>query len=546
MNLSALTHHSGSHLKKKMAVIYARVSSQKQKEDETIDSQVETLLEYAKEKGFEIPDEWIFKDNGYTGTTLDRPGLDNLRDLAREYPLNAIFVYSPDRLARKYALQLILDEEFRKLGVQIIYFKGGGSQDKTPEDRLLAHFQGIFAEYERAQILDRTRRGKLYKIRQGDLKMLPPPPYGYHKERDASFYTINEKEALNVRTIYHLFTKDRLNLRQIALRLQEKKILAPKGGLKWDPSTIKGILSNTAYIGTAYFGKTEKYEGNPDRITRYKKKGKVRKPIKAKRMRTQELWEPLTVPQIICESDFEIAQEWLKKNKEFAGRNTKEPSLLQGLLVCGLCGRSFYKKRRGNKKNPAYYTCRSHLSKNLTKCGNRSLRQEIIEKIVWDNIVHLLKNPSLIEQEINRRCIEDPNNDIHTLRKTELEREMKKIAQAHNKLLDAYQEGDCLSLEELRKRSKILKEKESALRKELETIEALLIGKDNYEFFTRTLDMFKEKLDRSYESMSIKEKQIVARTLIEDIVIYPEEVEIRHTIPVIEPANGPLCGVSGG
>jgi site-specific DNA recombinase len=544
MNLSAQTPILEPPMKKKIAVIYARVSSQQQKEEETIDSQIETLLNYANENGFDVPVEWIFKDNGYTGTTLDRPGLDNLRDLTREYPIHAILVYSPDRLARKYALQLILDEEFRKLGVQLIYFKGG-SEQKTPEDCLLAHFQGIFAEYERAQILDRTRRGKLYKIRQGDVRMLPPPPYGYYKERNTLFYTIKENEAQNVRKIFHLFAKDRLNLRQIALRLQEENILAPKGGQKWEPSTIKGILGNTSYIGTAYFGKTEKYEGNPNRIVRYKKKGKVVKPIKAKRMRPQELWEPLSVPQIICESDFEIAQELLKKNKEFASRNTKEPSLLQGLLVCGLCGRSFYKKRRGNRKNPAYYTCQSHLSKNLAKCGNRSVRVEIIDKIIWDNIVHLLKNPNLIEQEINRRSLENPKKNNHILHKTELEREMKQIERAHNKLLDAYQEGDCLSLEELRRRSKNLKEKESVLKKELESVESLLIGKENYEIFTRTLEVFKNKLDRSYDSMPIKDKQVVARTLIEDIVIYPEEVEIRHSIPVIESANSPLCSVFG-
>src|SRR5580692_4941166 len=215
-------------MNKKIAAIYVRVSSQQQKEDETINSQIDILRRYAGENGFEVREEWIFQDNGYSGSSLDRPGLDSLRDFVRDYPLNAVFVYSPDRLARKYALQLILEEEFRKGDVKIIFYKGK-SQSITPEDNLLAHFQGIFAEYERAQILDRTRRGKLYKVRQGDVRIFCQAPFGYHNKRDHLFYTIKENEANTVKKIYFLFTKERLSMRQIAKKLEEEGIIAPKG-----------------------------------------------------------------------------------------------------------------------------------------------------------------------------------------------------------------------------------------------------------------------------------------------------------------------------
>ena len=281
MNLSVPTLIPEKSMRKKTAALYARVSSQQQKEEETIDSQIDTLLKFSKENDYEIPKEWFFTDEAHCGKTLDRPGIDNLRNMALECDIDAVFIYSPDRLARRYVLQLIIEEELLKLGIKVIYFKGR-SQNNTPEDILLTHFQGIFAEYEHAQILDRTRRGKLYKVRQGDLRVLPNAPYGYYKERDTSFYTIKETEARIVREIFYLFTRDKLPLRQIARYLEGKNISAPKGGLKWDPKTLREILINTAYTGTAYFGKTEKYEGDIDRIARYKTKGKVIKPTLAK------------------------------------------------------------------------------------------------------------------------------------------------------------------------------------------------------------------------------------------------------------------------
>lgn len=537
MKLSAPIATSEKSMKKKIAAIYARVSSQQQKDDETIDSQIDTLIRFAEREGLEVPSEWVFRDEGYSGASLDRPGLDKLRDLVQEYPLNVVLIYSPDRLSRKYALQLILEEEFRKSGVNLIFFKGK-NQNETPEDHLLSHFQGIFAEYERAQILDRTRRGKLHKARQGDKRILTQAPFGYYNERNSTFYTIKESEASIVEEIFYLFTKKGLKMRQIAIQLEQKGITAPKGGINWNSKTLSGILGNPAYTGTAYFGKTEKYEGKLERTVRYKTRGKVVKAIKPKRMKPFELWEPIPVPQIINENDFEIAQELLKKNKEFASRNTKEPSLLQGLLVCGLCGNSYYKKTRQNSVN---YVCRSHLTKNMIKCGNRNLNQKEMDKLIWGNVIELLKKPELIEQEISRRCDDNNHKTDQSFYKQELEKELRLLEKSHNKLLDAYQESDCLTIDELRKRSKILKERENAIRKELAGLEAYIIKKESYRDFAKTLEKFKEKLDKSYDSLPMNEKQKICRVLMEDIIIFPEEIEIRHTIPMLGSQNSPLC-----
>jgi site-specific DNA recombinase len=531
---------------KKAAAIYARVSSDQQKADETIDSQIDTLLRFSKESGFEIYPEMIIRDEAESGPSIDRPGLDLIRDMAYDGILEAIFIYSPDRLARKFVYQLILEEEFKKHGARIYYFKSK-SQGNTPEDVLLTHCQAMFAEYEHAQILDRTRRGKLYKVRKGVVSVLPSAPFGYSKKRDASFYTIKGDEAQVVKEIFRLFVQERLNLRQIGRRLEEQGIKAPKGGLRWDSKTLKGILGNTAYTGTAYFGKTEKSEGKTDRTVRYPSRGKVVNSLNPRKARSKDLWEPLSVPQFICENDFEIAQTLLKQNKELASRNTKEPSILQGLLVCGVCGCSYYKKRRIKEGvNDTRYTCHSHLLKGKKSCGNRSMKQPMLDKLVWDSIIELLKNPMLIQEEIDRRCTEGVKQrpDISSCI-NELKKDAKQIEKAQNKLLDAYQEGDCLSLEQLRVRSKELKTREAHINKEIASLEALSVREMGYQNINRTLKMMKEKLDNSFQNLPIKEKQTVVRALIADIVILPGEIEIRHAIPVTEEKNVLLCGVGG-
>src|SRR5437762_14256574 len=142
----------------KPAAIYARVSSDRQKENHTIASQTAALIDYARANGYSVPPEWIFQDEGYSGAILARPGLEALRDLAAEGQIGAALVYSPDRLSRKYAYQVLLSEELARCGVALIFLKAPAGT--TPEDQLLVQFQGMIAEYERAQIAERCRRGK--------------------------------------------------------------------------------------------------------------------------------------------------------------------------------------------------------------------------------------------------------------------------------------------------------------------------------------------------------------------------------------------------
>ncbi|WP_245436507.1 recombinase family protein [Mesorhizobium tamadayense] len=153
----------------KIAVIYARVSSDQQKEENTIASQTAALVEFAREQGFSVPDEWVIEDEGFSGASLLRPGLERLRDLAAEGQIQAVLIHAPD--------QVLLTDEFARHGIETIFIKAPHAG--TPEDQLMLQFQGMIAEYERAQILERSRRGKRHRAKAGEVSVLGGAPCGY-------------------------------------------------------------------------------------------------------------------------------------------------------------------------------------------------------------------------------------------------------------------------------------------------------------------------------------------------------------------------------
>src|SRR5438045_2956298 len=198
----------------RMAAIYARVSSEQQREENTIASQTASLIEFAQAHDLEVPKEWVFEDEGYSGATLERPGLERVRDLAAEGQIQVVLAYSPDRLSRKYAYQILLIEELARHGVETLFVKA--PQGASAEDQLLVQFQGMIAEYERAQILERSRRGKRHRAKQGEISVLSGAPYGYRyvrkTEERAAYYEVIEVQAEVVRQVFDLYTAQALSI----------------------------------------------------------------------------------------------------------------------------------------------------------------------------------------------------------------------------------------------------------------------------------------------------------------------------------------------
>jgi site-specific DNA recombinase len=525
-----------------LAAAYARVSGDKQKKDETIESQVDAIKEYAKANNYTLVNEWTFQDEAEKGFHLERPGLDALRDLVMEGGPDVIIIYKPDRLARKYIYQGLLIEEFQKHGVEVKFLNF--ETPKTPEEQFMQNMMGAVAEYERTIILDRFRRGRLYKAKKGKLSILPNAPYGfdYIKEGNEASYIINHEASEVVKTMFYLYTRENYSLMSLANYLNNKGIPTPKLGKRWDRTTIRDILKNEAYTGTTYFGKTEAYDGIPGRILRWNGK-KITKPRNARRERKKEDWIPIAVPGFISESDFQLAQEQLDANKKFAARNTKEVSLLQGLVVCQECGCSFYKKKRTNQKTT--YTCHSMLVKHMPKCKNRSIDQQELDLIVWNEVVRLLKNPNLIEKEIVRRTSEVKNKGENNIRLAKIEKEIKQLEKAKDKLLDAYEKGDCLTLEELRPRMDNLKKKLKELEAEAKNIIASKNACEKQINFKATLELLEKRLSESSEGLSVDEKQKVIRLLVTEIIVGKDFLKVRHCIPSdLKNQNSPLSSVS--
>src|SRR4051812_4010538 len=182
------------------AAIYARVSTERQERQQSIDSQLVGLRRWAEAEGHALAEAHVFRDDGYSGPRLDRPGLDGLRDAVSDAAVEIVAVLSPDRLARRYAYQVLPLEEFRRAGVEVAFLHRPISED--PSDQLLLQIQGAVAEYERSVLAERFRRGKLQKARDGHL-LSAKAPYGYRyvPRRDAvpGHLVIDDAEAEMVR-----------------------------------------------------------------------------------------------------------------------------------------------------------------------------------------------------------------------------------------------------------------------------------------------------------------------------------------------------------
>jgi len=519
----------------KTAALYARVSSERQKEEQTIGSQTEALKEYAQANGFTVVPEWIFQDEGYSGAILKRPDLERLRDLAAEGQIETILVYSPDRLSRKYAYQVLLMEEFARHGVETVFIKS--PQASTPEEQLLVQFQGMIAEYERAQIAERTRRGKKHRAKSGSVNVLSGAPYGYRyvkkSETSVAYYEIVEEEASIVREVYRWYTEEALSIGQIYRRLNALGVETRRGKSTWDRSTVWAMLRNPAYKGTACFGKTERAERK--KITRLlRKRGGFSPRCSCSREQPREEWIEIPVPPIIREDTFSLARERLERNKQFSPRHTKEPTLLQGLLVCSECGYALYRtSTRTSKRKLYYYRCLGsddYRYPDGRKCTNRPIRQDFLDDVVWKQVMQLFEDPDLIRNEINRRIQEARNSNPARARKETLVNEIARIKNGIDRLLDAYQEG-LVQLPELRGRVHGLRKRDSALTSELQSIESRMVDEEMYLQLVGRIDDFLSRVRQSAESLNILDRQKILRLIVKEVLVSGDTVTIKHSIP---------------
>ena len=522
----------------RIAAIYARVSSDRQRREQTIGSQTAALRELATGRELFVPEDLVFEDEGVSGAVLRRPALERLRDLAVEGRFDVLLCHAPDRLARRYAYQVLLLEEFQRAGIEVVFAKEP-ERSGTPEDELLRQFQGMIAEYERAQIAERCRRGKLHRARAGAVSVLARAPYGYRyvkkSEHADAFYEIDESEAPVAREIFRRYIEDGESIGRIARWLSGEGVPTRTGKTGWNNATIWGMLRNPAYAGQAAYGKTHA-TGAPVRETRQARQRGQRSARTSRERVASGQWKPIAVPALVTEEQFALVQERLERNRRFSPRNTQRPSLLQGILVCRECGYAYY---RCSTRSPSgilreYYRCSGtdgHRRPEGRVCDNRPVRLAEVDELVWSRVLGLLDDPALIQTEIDRRLQTLRAAHPATARRDALERDLTRTQQALRRLIDGYQE-QLLTLEELRARTPELRKREATLQAQLDALDAELHDAETYLKLTETLEGFRARLSANAEALTVEQRQQIIRHVVREVLIGEDDVTIRHSIPV--------------
>src|ERR1700739_1871065 len=529
----------------RMAAIYARVSSEQQREEKTIASQTASLIDFAKSHDLEVPAEWVFEDEGFSGAVLERPGLERVRDLAAEVQIQVVLAYSPHRLSRKYAYQILLMEEFARQGVETLFINT--PQGDSAEEQLLVQLQGMIAEYERAQILERSRRGKRHRAQAGEVSVMCGAPYGYRYIRKTdqapAAYLVEENEARVVQRVYEMYTVEGLSIAEITRRLNSEGIPTRKRSARWERSVVWAILRNPTYRGTACFGKTR--ASSRTRVMRPQRRRGVTTPnMTAGHERPREEWIEIPVPALVGEQTFARAQELLQENRIRSRRRTIEPRVARGVVSCAKCGYAFARSStHTTARKIQYYKCigsDSWRKLGGPVCDNRRMvRQDLLDQIVWAEVIRLLEDPALIQQELDRRLVAARTADPTRKREQSLQRELTQVAKSVERLLNAYQEG-LLSIEQLRDRMPMLRQREQRLRAELQAIADQSNDQIAFLRLAETLTAFLNRLRSAADTLSIIERQRIVRLVVKDVLFGADTTTIRHSISIPQAQPHPV------
>ncbi len=515
--------------------IYARVSSDPQVEAHTIASQVAALRERVAAEGFALPEAMQFLDEGYSGATVIRPALERLRDVIAGGVVDRVYVHSPDRLARKYAYQVLLVEEFRRAGVEVIFLNRALGQ--SPEDDLLLQVQGMIAEYERAKIIERHRRGKRHAARTGVVNVLSGAPYGYryvakYAGGGQARYEIVPAEAQLVRQVFDWIGRDRLTIGEVCRRLTQAGERTRTGKTVWDRSVVWGMLKHPAYMGTAAFGKTRQ---EPLRPRLRAQRGRALQPRRAVSTVDvpREEWLPIPVPALVEPELFAAVQEQLRENQRHARQSRRGALyLLQGLLQCQHCGYAFYGKRqspsarKGKPRAYAYYRCLgtdAYRFGGERVCQNTQVRTDVVDLAVWQEVCTLLAHPERLAEEYRRRL--QPETRAPRTPLATLEEQLGKLRQGVARVIDSYADGliDKGEFEprilRLRQRIARLEEQRQQLTEEatLQTELQLIIGR---------LEEFAAKVHDGLEDADWSSKRDLIRTLVKRVEVARDQVNI--------------------
>ncbi len=540
----------------RQVALCARVSTDQQARDNTIASQVALLRERIVADGGQLEPDHAYIDEGYSGSGLLRPALERLRDAVVAGGIERLYVHAPDRLARRYAHQALLMEEFRRAGAEVIFLNRpiGG----TAEDDLLLQIQGVIAEYERAKILERSRRGRRHAARSGLLSAFTTAPFGYRyiaKDRGGGVarFEVVPDEARIVRLTFAWVGLERLSLREVCRRLQQAGCRTRRGSTRWYASTIRGMLTNTAYIGRAVYGPSRFLPARP-RLRPIRGHPHPSPRPTARVAVPREEWIEVPVPALVDPAVFEAVQLRLTENRRRKRDSWRGPRwLLQGLTVCRRCGYAYYGKAAPRSKNdPAkgeyrHYRCigtDGHRFGGAAVCANRPVRGDLLERAVWDRVRAVVEAPGRVADEYRRRLSGAPNA-AEPDEVAQLERQIAALRRGIGRLIDSYAAG-VIDRPEFEPRIAGLKARVARLQEQRQAATEAAAAERELTLVIGQLEDFAARVRQGLDELDWYGTRDLIRTLVRRVEVDDTRVEVVFRVPPAGTGGPARAGAADG
>lgn len=514
--------------------LYARVSTRRQAQTQTIDQQLDRLQAHvATHPDWHVASEHLYRDDGYSGAHLHRPGLDRLRDHAKLGRFTHVLLTAPDRLARSFVHQVLLIEELTTHGCVVEFLERPMSDD--PHDQLLLQIRGAVAEYERNLIAERMRRGRQAKLQHGQLLPWTIPPYGYVvdpvRPRDTHALQLQPTQAAVVQQIFAWYTDLAAphTLYQVTKRLNTEGIPPPKGGRCWHASTVRNLLGNPAYMGTTYSGRVISVPAE----TRHS----ALEPVGgggSKRRTPRDAWIPIAVPAVVSTETFSAAQEQMRHNQRTAKRhNCSYEYLLRGLVSCGRC-RLSATGRPVQGGRYVYYICRGRgdalRAIKEERCTARQVRADRLDAVVWADLCQILQDPAMITHELERAQAGEWLPQELAARRQQLRTQVAQLERQQAQLLDVYL-AEVIGREEFVRKRQELGQLHTALSGQVQELDCAAQQHLDTAALASGVEVFCTKLRPMLEELSFAQRRQLVELLIDHVIVEDGKVEIRYVIP---------------
>lgn len=518
-----------------IAGLYARVSTARQEEQETIESQIEEIKARIQADGNILPSENIFQDDGWTGEMLQRPGLDAMRDAAIADAFKVLYVYDRGRLSRVFAYQEIILEEIINLDIKFVTLHDVKAE--TAEERVLQAMQGVFHEYERVKIAERMRRGKMFKAKNKVL-INGHSLYGwdYVKKTDTkpAHYVVNEEQARVVKMVFNWIGNEQISIREAIKRLYDNGIPPRKGKSEfWTKGPLVRLLSCESYVtGIIHYNKSEAVVAkNPIKHDKYKKVKRS-----SRKERPKDDWIPFEVPVILEDRElFDKVQKILEHNKKYARKNRKYDYLLSGLVYCE-CG----VRRAGDGANSHghhYYRCaeRVYSFPAQKKCTAPGVNAVLLDGFTWKHLYNFLTNPEELKKQAGE-YLKTQRDDVMSYKEVaKLEALIQKITEEETRYAKAYGAGT-LEFEQYMDLMKDTKKRKNSYREQLKILNQK-VTQDDVSLID--IEELCDEAKKVLQNMDLSDKNKVVRDIIDKIIIKERSgVELWGHLPLFNQKLG--------